>query len=78
MPQPADELYAGCEDCLDLATFTPASGDFELGFSWSKCEICGSKLGGDRFLLVKLPTLAELTEPFERRFYQHLADGPRT
>lgn len=34
---------------------TVAIGD-DAGFSWSPCEACGSKLGGDRFEAVYLPT----------------------
>ena len=26
--------------------------DIDLGFSWSRCECCGSRLGGDRHRLV--------------------------
>lgn len=31
------------------------SSDDEPGFSWSKCEGCGSTLGGDRMKAVVLP-----------------------
>lgn len=38
----SQELYSiNCDEC-------------ELGFSWSMCECCGTRLGGDRWLAEKL------------------------
>ncbi len=35
--------------------YTWALGGEDLGFSWSSCDGCGSKLGGDRFRINLLP-----------------------
>lgn len=36
------------------------SDDMELGFSWSWCQTCGDRLGGDRFrAFIDLPVMAE-------------------
>lgn len=32
-------------------TFTPPSPSEEPWFSWSRCDVCGSSLGGDRYNL---------------------------
>ena len=39
---------SGCSEC-DESGFTEEYGD-EGGFSYSQCGICGSRLGGDRYV----------------------------
>jgi hypothetical protein len=43
----------GHDDCSNGATLCDCGhGDGGHGFSWSRCDGCGSLLGGDRFPLV--------------------------
>lgn len=39
-----------------------ACGD-ELGFSWSACELCGSRLGGGRYKAAELGSAASGARP---------------
>jgi hypothetical protein len=42
----------GCEECTDVYCYDLQHGrtpEIEAHFSWEPCEVCGSKLGGDRY-----------------------------
>lgn len=51
-----DAVVAAVAECAARGWHLVNGGEDtdELGFSWSKCDLCDSPLGGDRFVVVAL------------------------